>query len=46
MIAAAQGVTDDKLDSMIKRLPEAERRTAEQLASAWLDKAAVGGAPL
>jgi TPR repeat protein len=46
LIAAAQGVADEKLDAMIKRLPEADLRAAEQLASAWLDKAAVGGAPL
>jgi TPR repeat protein len=46
LIAAAQGIVDEKLDAMVKRLPEAERRAAEQLASVWLDKAAVGGAPL
>lgn len=42
LIAKASGFVDEKLDQQLARLPAADRRSAEEQATAWLDRSLLG----
>ena len=44
LLAKDQGLLDDKLDGIVRRMPAAERTAAELLAGQWRERALVGAA--